>query len=477
MGSSRINVFGFSPLLWPNKVYPFSANPMKRILIATKTIALATFLLTITNSHAQTPASSPSPTPSPTQAPVAIKAGRLLDVKTGKIANNVFILIENHRIKSVVGTPPAGVKVIDLSSAFVMPGMVDCHAHILGDLSDQSPGSSFRMSSAKKTLWGMKNLKGWLGRGFTALRDAGEDDLGYGQLALRDAIDAGWIEGPRMQSSGNYVSLNGGHGDSEDFIAPDQELPLRPNIADTVDGVARAVRRDIKYGADWIKLMGTGGVADLTSDFKVQELSEEQMAKAVEVAHRAGKRVMVHAEGTDGIKAAVRAGVDTIEHGTMLDDEGAALMAQKGTWLVPTLYTFQHGVELGTSHGQDPISLAKTKEILSYQQPAFTRALKAHLKIAVGIDDEPQFLPKEVEALVRGGMTPLQALQAATINGAELLKWSDRIGTIEAGKFADIIALDGNPLEDIKAVEKVVFVMKDGTTIKNDLGVNAASKN
>src|SRR5215472_12308986 len=442
---------------------------MKRTLFAAGTIALAISVLATTTSHSQTPTASPSPTPSPTPTPVAIKAGRLLDVKTGKIANSVFILIENHRIKSITDAAPAGIRVIDLSNAFVMPGMVDCHAHILGDLSDQSPGASFRMSSAKKTLWGMKNLKVWLAKGFTALRDAGEDDLGYGQLALRDAISAGWIEGPRMQSSGNYISLNGGHGDSEDFIAPDQELPLRPNIADTVDDVARAVRRDIKYGADWIKLMGTGGVADLTSDFKVQELSEEQMAKAVEVARRAGKRVMVHAEGTEGIKAAARAGVDTIEHGTMLDDEGAALMAKKGTWLVPTLYTFQHGAELGTSHGQDPISLAKVKEILAHQQPAFTRALKAHLKIAVGIDDEPQYLPKEVEALVRGGMTPLQALQAATIRGAELLNWSDRIGTIEPGRFADMIAIDGDPTQDINAIEKVVFVMKDGAVCKNDL--------
>jgi imidazolonepropionase-like amidohydrolase len=438
---------------------------MKRTLSAAGAVALAISLLTITASLAQTPSPSPSPTP----APIAIKAGRLLDVKTGKVATNVFISIDNHRIKSIGNEAPAGVRVIDLSSAFVMAGMVDCHAHILGDLADLSPGSSFRMSSAKKTLWGMKNLKVWLAQGFTALRDAGEDDLGYGQLALRDAINAGWIDGPRMQSSGNFVSLTGGHGDSEDFIAPDQELPSRPNIADTVDDVAKAVRRDIKYGADWIKLMGTGGVADVTSDFKVQELSEEQMAKAVEVAHRAGKRVMVHAEGTEGIKAAVRAGVDSIEHGTMLDDEGAALMAKKGTWLVPTLYTFQHGIELGTTHGQDPITLAKEKEIIAHQQPAFTRALQAHLKIAVGIDDEPQYLPKEVEALVRGGMTTLQALQAATINGAALLNWSDRIGTIEPGKFADIIAIDGDPVQDINAIEKVVFVMKDGVTFKNDL--------
>ena len=445
---------------------------MKRTLFAIGAIALAVSLLTITPLDAQTP--SPSPSPSASPSPIAIRAGRLLDVKTGKIQKDVFILIENHRIKSIGSEAPAGVRVIDLSNAFVMPGMVDCHAHILGDLADLSPSSSFRMSSAKKTLWGMKNLKVWLARGFTALRDAGEDDLGYGQLALRDAINAGWIDGPRMQSSGNYVSLNGGHGDSEDFIAPDQELPLRPNIADTVDGVAKAVRRDIKYGADWIKLMGTGGVADLTSDFKVQELSEEQMAKAVEVAHRAGKRVMVHAEGTEGIKAAVRAGVDSIEHGTMLDDEGAALMAKKGTWLVPTLYTFQHGVELGTTHGQDPVSLEKTKEIVAHQQPAFTRALQAHLKIAVGIDDEPQYLPKEVEALVRGGMTTLQALQAATMNGAALLNWSDNIGTIEPGKFADIIAIDGDPIQNINAIEKVVFVMKDGVTFKNDLAPKPA---
>jgi imidazolonepropionase-like amidohydrolase len=418
-----------------------------------------------TNANAQ--ASSPTATPSPTPEPVAIKAGRLLDVKTGKIANNVFISIENHRIKSVGNEAPAGVRVIDLSNAFVMPGMVDCHAHILGNLRDFTPGASFRMSSAKKALWGARNLRVWLEKGFTALRDACEEDMAYGQLALRDAINEGMIQGPRMQSAGSAISVTGGHGDA-DFFAADEALPRRPNLADTVDGVATAVRRDIKYGADWIKLMGTGGVLDLTSDFNVQELSEEQMAKAVEVAHRARKRVMVHAEGTEGIKAAVRAGVDSIEHGTMLDDEGAALMAKKGTWLVPTLQTFQRGVEMGTREGTDPISVTKGKEILSHQQPAFTRALKARLKIAVGLDDAPEFLPKEVEALVRGGMTPLQALQAATISGAELLNWSDRIGTIEAGKFADIIAIEGDPTRDINAIEKVMFVMKDGVTFKND---------
>src|SRR5215470_1966122 len=256
-------------------------------------------LLVFSHALAQTPSPSPAP-----QA-VALKAGHLLDVRTGEVTSDVYVTIENHRIKSIGATPPQEVKIIDLSNSFVMPGMVDCHAHILGNLGDLTPGEGFRMSSAKKTLWGMRNLKVWLSKGFTALRDAGEDDLGYGQLALRDAINDGWIDGPRMQSSGNFVSVNGGHGDATDFIAPDQELPRRPNIADTADDVARAARRDIKDGADSIKLMDTGGVHDLTSNFNKQELSEEQMAKAVEVAHRAGKRVMVHAEGTEGIKAAV----------------------------------------------------------------------------------------------------------------------------------------------------------------------------
>jgi imidazolonepropionase-like amidohydrolase len=230
-----------------------------------------------------------------------------------------------------------------------------------------------------------------------------------------------------------------------------------------------AVRHDIKYGADWIKLMATGGVMDPHSDWRTQELSEEQMARAVEVAHRAGKKVMAHAEGTEGIKAAVRAGVDSIEHGTAMDEEGAALMERKGAWLVPTLYTFQHGAEEGTSLGADPIMAEKGKAILTLQQPAFALALKHHLKIAYGVDDDPDFVSKEFAALVHGGMTPLQALQAATINGAELLGWTRDAGTIETGKFADIIAVGGDPLADITAMEKVLFVMKGGEVIKNEV--------
>jgi imidazolonepropionase-like amidohydrolase len=401
-------------------------------------------------------------------ARVAIHAGKLLDPRTGNYANDVFIVVEGDRIVSVGSSAPAGVEVIDLSAQTVLPGLADCHAHILGNWKDQSPTGPLRMSSPMQALYGVHNLQIWLDHGFTSLREAGEGDAAYGQIALRDAIRKGLIRGPRIVSSGNFISLTGGHGDN-DPLAPDQAQPRGANIANTVDEVNDAVRHDIKYGADWIKLMATGGVMDIFSDYTVQELSEEQMARAVEIAHRAGKHVMAHAEGTVGIKAAVRAGVDSIEHGTMLDEEGASLMEKKGTWLVPTLFTFQHGVENGTELGIDPISAAKGKAILAAQQPAFTLALKHHLKIAYGVDDDPEFVSREFGALVHGGMTPLQAIQASTVNAADLLGSTKDTGTIEAGKFADIVAVNGDPLKDISRMEHVVFVMKGGELIKDEV--------
>ena len=400
-------------------------------------------------------------------ARVAIHAGRLLDPRTGNYATDVFIVVEGDRIASVGASAPAGVSVIDLSSETVLPGLTDCHAHILGNPKDESSTSGLRMSSPKAALWGYHNLQTWLDHGFTSLRDAGESDLAYGQLALRDAVKERLIRGPRILSAGNFVSVTGGHGDS-DVLSPDQALARRPNLADTVDQVSEAVRHDLKYGADWIKLMATGGVMDPLSDFNVQELSEAQMARAVEVAHRAGKHVMAHAEGAEGIKAAVRAGVDSIEHGTMMDEEGAALMEQRGTWLVPTLYTFQHGVEKGSSLGLDPVSVAKGEAILKAQQPAFERALKHHLRIVYGTDDDPEFSSKEFGALVRGGLSPLGAIQAATVNAAALLGTAQGTGTVEAGKYADIIAVSGDPLKDIGVMEHVTFVMKGGEVVKNE---------
>src|SRR5918911_4928062 len=262
-----------------------------------------------------------------------IRAGRVLDVTTGAWSSDQGILVAGNRIQSIA--PFASVRaaapsapIVDLADSSVLPGFIDCHAHLLGNLKDFSPTAPLRMSSAEAVVWGVRNLREWLDHGFTPVRDAGEVDAAYGQFALRDGVARGFIEGPRIFAAGSFVSLTGGHGDAN-VLAADQHLD-RPNLADTPEAVATVVRRDLKYGADWIKLMGTGGILDPFSDYNHQELSDEQMAKAVEVAHRAGRKVMVHAEGTVGIKAAVRPGVDSIEHGTMLD-EGAALMAQRGT--------------------------------------------------------------------------------------------------------------------------------------------------
>ena len=215
---------------------------------------------------------------SPPNEPILIKTTRLIDMSKGSIANDQAMLINGATIveigpSSVVIQHASGnLRVVDLTGLTVLPGLIDCHAHVLGNLKDLSPVAQLRISSAQATLWGAHNLRIWLDHGFTTLRDAGEQDLGYGQLALRDSIKMGLIEGPRMVSAGNFISVTGGHGDA-DALAADQALPPRPNLADTVDGVSAAVRHDIKYGADWIKLMATGGISDPMSDFNVQELS------------------------------------------------------------------------------------------------------------------------------------------------------------------------------------------------------------
>ncbi len=402
--------------------------------------------------------------PAPKQ--IVIHAGHLIDVRSGQVTNDAYILISGERIVSVGAAAPSGVSVIDMSKFTIVPGLIDAHGHTLDDPTNQSAGAFLMTSAPEATVRGVNNLQVWLAHGFTAVRDACEAYPSYPQFALRDGVAKGLITGPRIVAAGSCISLTGGHGDA-DYLSADKAALYSPNLADTPDDINHVVRRDIKYGADWIKLMATGGVMDPISDYRVQELSEEQMARAVEVAHRAGKKVMAHAEGTEGIKAAVRAGVDSIEHGTMLDEEGAALMEQKGTWLVPTLYCFQHDLKTGTSLGRDPRSMAKGIAIVAAQGPAFTLALKHHLKIAYGVDDsEPDVLSGEFGALVRGGMTPLQALQAATINGAMLLSLDKDMGTIEAGKYADLVAVPGDPLTDITVMEQVAWVMKAGAVVK-----------
>ncbi len=406
------------------------------------------------------------------QAPAAtqiVHAGKLVDVRTGRMLADAYITVAGDRITAIASTPPAGSQghIVDLSRYTIVPGLIDAHAHILADPTTQSSTSFLITSAPQATVRGVNNLQLWLKHGFTVVRDACEPYPSYPQFALREGVEQKLITGPRIVAAGSCVSLTGGHGDS-DRLSPDKPSLDMPNQVDTVDDVSRIVRRDVKFGADWIKLMATGGVMDPISDYRVQELSEAQMARAVEDAHRAGRKVMAHAEGTIGIKAAIRAGVDSIEHGTLLDEEGAKMMAERGTWLVPTLYCFQHDLETGLSKGREPSSMAKGIAIVKEQAPAFHRALQYHLKIAYGVDDDDvdESVSREFGALVRGGMTPLQALQAATINGAELLSLDHELGTVEPGKLADLVAVPTNPLDDITAMEHVAWVMKSGVVVK-----------
>ncbi len=397
-----------------------------------------------------------------------VHAGRLIDVRDGHVTQDAYISIAGERVISISTTaPPSSGTVLDLTRYTIVPGLIDAHGHILSDPTTQSSAAYLMTSAPEATIRGVANLQLWLKHGFTVVRDACESYPSYPQFALRDGVAKGLISGPRIIAAGSCVSLTGGHGDA-DRLSPDKPGLHEPNEVDTVDDVSRIVRRDIKYGADWIKLMATGGVMDPISDYRVQELSDEQMARAVADAHRAGHKVMAHAEGAAGIKAAVRAGVDSIEHGTVLDDEGAKLMAEHGTWLVPTLYCFQHDLQTGLSKGRELSSMAKGIAIVKEQGPAFQRALKYHLKIAYGVDDDDvdESVSMEFGALVRGGMTPLQALQAATINGAELLSLDKDLGTIEPGKFADLVAVPSNPLDDITTMEHVAWVMKAGKVVK-----------
>jgi imidazolonepropionase-like amidohydrolase len=395
------------------------------------------------------------------QAQTVLHARRLVDVRTGNVSD-AFIVVRGDRIDSIARTAPAGAQVIDLGNATVLPGLIDCHVHLEADWNDFSATGDLRRSAADRTLLGLQNAQAYLHRGFTAVRDAGSSD--FGTVSLRNAFAAGTFDGPRIFAAGIPISISGGHGDGNP-LAADVRMQAGPNIADTADQARVAVRHNLKYGTDWIKVMASGGVLDPFSDYTVQELSDEQLRAIVETAHRARRKVMAHAEGTAGINAAVRAGVDSIEHGTMLDDQTAAMMEQQGTWLVPTLETFQRGVEIGLTQGQEPIMLEKGKGILKFQQPAFERAIAHHLKIAFGLDDEPKYTTREFQALVKGGLTPLQAIQTATVNAASLLSLD--AGSIEAGKLADIVAIDGDPLKDVGAMERVVFVMKGGKVIRS----------
>jgi imidazolonepropionase-like amidohydrolase len=429
---------------------------------------LATLFLLLLASTSLCKAQTTKSTPA---TDVAIHAGKVLDVRTGNYLSDQIIWIEGERIKAIGGASeisrrlPASVMTIDLSNATVLPGLIDCHTHLTMTPYDSGP-AGMRKSYPRQALTGARNARVTLEAGFTTVRNVGAN--GYSDIALRDAINAGDVPGPRMLASGPPLSITGGHADNN-FLAPQYNWS-DDGVADGVDGVTLKVREDIKYGADVIKFMATGGVLSEGDNPALAQYSPEEMKAIVETAHGLGRKVAAHAHGATGIKYAVLAGVDSIEHGSYINDEDIQLMKERGTYLVPTVYLEDWLMENVQSLGLTPNMIEKANMVLPIAQAHLSHAFKSGVKIAFGTDAAvyPHGLnAHEFGKMVSMGMTPLQSIQAATVNAADLLGWTDRVGTIEPGKFADIIAVQGDPLADVHVLENVHFVMKGGEVIKN----------
>jgi imidazolonepropionase-like amidohydrolase len=403
---------------------------------------------------------------------VALRCGRLLDVKTGKVERDQVIVVTGNKITAVGPAAtvriPEGAETIDLSAATVLPGLADTHTHLIDDASNYSSAAPLTRSGAQLAFGSIPHARVTLEAGFTAVRDLGTYRA-FVDVALRDAIDRGIVPGPRIQPAGAYVTITGGAG-AVTGIAPDIELPLelRFGRADGADQVRERVRAIIRHGAGVIKVLATGAILTPGSTPGAQEFTEEELRAAVEEARKAGLKVACHAHGAEGAKAAIRAGVASIEHGSYLDDEALRMMKERGVFFSADPYN-------SAAIEANPNYLAefheKNRQAAELQNRAFQRALAAGVRIAYGTD--AAVLPhgdngKQFAAYVELGMTPLQAIRAATLEAADLLGWSDRIGSIEPGKLADIIAVRENPLENIRTLERVAFVMKDGKVFKNE---------
>lgn len=421
-----------------------------------------------------TSASLASSTPAGPKKRTVVIAGKLFDSKTAKlVAGPQAIVIEGDRIVSVGPAPSvapvAGETRIDLSNATVLPGLIDVHTHLTGN-PEQIGYSSLGISVPREALFGAKNARITLEAGFTTVRNVGAS--GYSDVALREAIDAGDLPGPRVLASGPPLGITGGHCDEN--LLPFEFHKEADGVADGVQGVQRRLREVIKYGADVIKFCATGGVLSKGDDPKASQYTLEEMRALVADAHRLGRRVAAHAHGGEGVRWAVEAGVDSIEHGSYVDDAAIAAMKTKGTYLVPTLYLADWFLANAERLHVPPFILEKAKQVMPAAEKAIARAVKAGVKIAYGTDSAvyPHGLNgKQFAVLVRVGMSPAAAIQSATWNAADLIGWSDRVGIVASGRFADLVAVDGDPLQDVSLLEKPRFVMKGGAVVKELAGV------
>ncbi len=442
---------------------PLSAEKMTRMttwLCAVIAVGLAMLVGTPATTRAQ--AQAPKRT--------VIRPGRILDLRTGELRANQAVVIEGEKITQVAPSSElkagAGDAAIDLPDATLLPGLIDMHTHLTFDLNSLGY-QGLGISTAREALHGARNARRTLEAGFTTVRNVGAKD--YADIALRDAINDGDVIGPRMVASGPALGITGGHCD-ENLLPPAFHFQ-GDGVADGVEAVQHKVREVIKYGADVIKICATGGVLSKGDDPNASQYTLEEMKAIVADAHRLGRRVAAHAHGAEGVRWASEAGVDSVEHGHLMDDAAIATLKKNGTYLVPTLFLTEY-MQQHMEHSDIPeYSRQKMRDVAAAAQQNAKKAFAAGVKVAFGTDAAvyPHGLNAgEFHVYVKLGMTPLAAIQTATINAADLLGWKDRVGTLEPGRWADIVAVDGDPTKDVTILEHVKFVMKGGTVYKND---------
>jgi len=411
-------------------------------------------------------AQTPTNPPNSTVGRTLVRAGHLLDVTTGAELADETIIVSGDKVVGVAATAatPAGAgdTVVDLSKLYVLPGLIDVHTH-LTMATNFDPYWELTMTPAKAGIIGVENAKVTLEAGFTTVRNVGADD--FADVALRDEVNAGRVPGPHMQVSGPPLSITGGHMDNN--LLPMEYHDKGQGVADGIAEVQHMVRQNIKYGADLIKIGATGGVLSKGDDPQASQYTLEEMQAIVADAHRLGRKVAAHAHGAQGILWATQAGVDSIEHGSYMDDACIAAMKAHGTYFVPTAYL----IDWVQQYGNLPaLYQQKMKDVSAVAKANAVKAIRAGVKVALGTDAAvyPHGLnAHEVDVYVNQfGMTPLEAIRTGTVNAADLMGWSDKVGSIAPGKWADVIAVEGDPLKDVKTLEKVVFVMKAGVVYK-----------
>jgi imidazolonepropionase-like amidohydrolase len=412
-----------------------------------------------------TAAGSPASNASEPKRVVLVRTGALVDVLAGRVLSGQDVLIEDGVIGQVGPglAAPAGASVVDLSKKTVLPGLIDVHTHIASQAEDYY-GDIFRKSPIDVAVSAHVYARRTLEAGFTTLRVVGAEE--YVDVALRNAIDRGLVVGPRLKVAGLAIGSTGGHADLTGF-SPYLRFEGFAGIADGIDAVRKLVRQNVKYGADLIKMIAGAGVLTEEESVGAPQYSPEEMKAIVDEAAMWGRKVAAHAHGAEAIKRAVLAGVASIEHGSLLDDEGIRLMKERGTFLVADVYNDDWILAEFTRMGFPPKIIAKERSIGRLQRENFAKAVKAGVKQAYGTD--AGVYPhgqnaRQFRYMVAGGLTPMQAIQSATANAAELLGW-ERVGAIAPGRFADLVAVDGDPLKDVTVLEKPAFVMKGGEVV------------